>query len=197
MANIQMYVRVRVHDKDGNLVHDHQEESRSLVKAFLAGLLANMSSTGGTTITHNDIGDISRNIEAALSSGVIVFGAWGSINVDTNGIVIGTTNTAVDITDNKLAAQIADGTASGEMLHAAQSFATDITISDPDATFLTSRTFTNSSGGSITVRETGIYCTMQVANANRDFCMVRDVPTEVAVADGSTCTVDYTFKISE
>ncbi len=197
IVNLTMYVRIRVHDKDGRLLYDHEEESRSFVKAFLAGLLANMQGMTGTTITHDDIGDTSRNIEASNGNGLMMFNAGGAATDDTEGIVIGTSATAVDITDNKLVARIAEGTGAGQMNYALQTYANDITISDPDATFLTSRVFTNNSGSSITVRETGIYCNMQVANIDEDFCMVRDVPTEVVVVDGSTATVDYTFKITE
>lgn len=199
MSNIQMYVRIRVHDKDGNLVHDHEEKSRSLVKAFLAGLLGSMSNAnGGLSATHNDIAGAGKTISESGATNSVLFKAVGAVNDDTNGIIIGTTNTAVDITDEKLAAAISDGTASGEMLFGAQTYDTDITVSDPDATFLTSRTFTNSSGGSITVRETGIYGEIEdTTNSPFDFCIVRDVPTEVAVSNGSTVTVDYTFKISE
>lgn len=199
MSNIQMYVRIRVHDKDGNLVHDHQEESRSLVKAFLAGLLGSMGNiTGGLSATHNDIAGAGKTISESGATNLVLFKAVGAVNDDTNGIIIGTTNTAVDITDEKLVAAISDGTSSGEMLFGAQTYDTDITISDPDATFLTSRTFTNSSGGSITVRETGIYGEIEdTTNSPFDFCIVRDVPSPVTVSNGSTCTVDYTFKISE
>ncbi len=198
MANIQMYVRIRVHDKDGNLVHDHQEESRSLVKAFLAGLLANMSNSAGLGGTHNDILGAAKTIEVADAAAQAQFESKGTATDDDEGIVIGTTNTAVDITDEKLVAQVVHGTSSGQMEYELQTYSSDIAISDPNATFLTSRVFSNNSGGTITVRETGIYARIGTTTAVVfDFCIVRDVPTEVAVADSSTCTVDYTFKISE
>ncbi len=199
MANIQMYVRIRVHDKAGNLVHDHEEESRSLVKAFLAGLLAHMGDlTGGLSGTHDDVLASAETIQVGDAANQEIFRADGLITVDDNGIVIGTTNTAVDITDEKLVAKVVHGTSSGQMEYELQAYPADISISDPDAFFTTSRTFLNNSGGTITVRETGIYATIpQGATTMKDFCIVRDVPTEVAVLNGETCTVDYKFQISE
>ena len=84
------------------------------------------------------------------------------------------------------------------MTHQAQTWDTDITIADPDATFSCNRNFNNNSGGTITVRETGIQCvgTRTVSTA-ADFLMVRDVPTQVAVPNGGACNVAYLFKISE
>ncbi|GAI73856.1 unnamed protein product, partial [marine sediment metagenome] len=58
------------------------------------------------------------------------------------------------------------------------------------------RTFTNSSGGSITVREIGIYCFSTDTGAiARYFCIVRDVlATPQAVGNGEILTVQYTLR---
>ena len=58
------------------------------------------------------------------------------------------------------------------------------------------RSFVNGSGGSITVREIGVYCTADPGNLY--FCIVRDVlGSPVAVPDGGSITVIYTFKAVE
>lgn len=201
MTNIELFVSVQVWDRDGNVVQSLREPSRSLVKPFLAILLAQMIATAGSNPnlsgTHNDTGGTARTLHGAIGTNQLAYGAVGAVNDDTLGIVIGTGTTAVDITDTALATKIAEGTGSGQMTHQAQTYDGDITISDPDATFETNRDFNNNSGAQITVAETGVYCLAQAAGSARKFCMVRDVPTSVDVPDGGGCNVKYTFKISE
>lgn len=197
MPNIQIFVGIKAWDARGRLTHDVTEESKSLVQAFLAAMLAAMSNStlGGT---HPDTGGSARTLTIHSGNNLLMYRAKGLVNDATEGIVIGTDATVVDITDNQLVAQIAEGTGSGQMTHQAQTYDSNITISDPDATFSTARTFNNNSGGSITVKETGIYAAMtRTVSTLSDFCMVRDVPTELVVADSGLCQVTYTFKISE
>ena len=195
--NIKMYVRVRAWDQLGRITHDVKEPSGSLVQAFLGALLANMANIS-LSGTHLDITDTARTFTGATTTGQSQYRADAVLGVDTNGIVIGTTNTPVDITDNKMLAQIAHGTGSGQMTYASMVLPTNITISDPNATFVISRNFNNNSGATITVREVGIYTDMtRTVGSLGDFCMVRDVPTELAVVDGGGAQVEYTFQISE
>ncbi len=112
---------------------------------------------------------------------------------DLYGIVVGSDNTPVDILDYKLGVKIVGGTESGQLIYQEPLFDSDVTVSDPDCTFDMWRNWNNNSGGSVTVRETGIYTW-----TNSDFfCIVRDVPTEITVPDGGGCYVKYTPKITE
>ena len=195
--NMTLTVGIKVWDAKGRITADFVEESRSLVKVFLAQLLAEMSALS-LSGTHNDVDDNARTRTGTSGNGLTAFRSRGLVSDATEGIVIGTSNTVVDITNTKLVAKIAEGTSSGQMVHAAQTYDTDITIVDPDATFSCNRNFNNNSGGTITVRETGIQCvgTRTVSTA-ADLLMVRDTPTEVAVPNGGGCNVAYTFQISE
>ena len=197
VLNMSLYVSIKVWDKDGRIIRSVYEESHSLVQAWLAQLLANM---GFITLsgTHNDIGGSARTITSSTSANLVAYRSVGAVNDATEGIVIGTGSTAVDITDSKLVAQIAEGTSSGQMTHQVQTYPANITISDPDATFAINRNFTNNSGGQITVAEIGIYARLtHTVNTEGDFCIVRDVPASVDVPNGGGCNVAYSFKISE
>ncbi|GAI80495.1 unnamed protein product [marine sediment metagenome] len=124
------------------------------------------------------------------------FNINGMLNEDVHGIVIGTGNTPVDITDYQLVAQIMDGSAAGQMIHNAEAFDATVTVSDPDCTVDTWRNFNNNSGASITVKETGLYCYSSTPTLYY-LCLVRDVPAEIVVPDGGGCYVKYTAKITE
>lgn len=186
---VGFFLEVGAWDKAGRLYHQQRQRSRSPVQAFLKGLLAHMGEIGVTT---TDTGGTPRGVTAHSLN----FTIKGALGVDGYGIVIGTDNTVVDITDTKLVAQIMHGSGAGQMIHNAVATDTIITISDPDATFDAWRNFNNNSGASITVRETGMYCGFYAAGSF-NFCIVRDVPTQIVVPDGGGCYVKYTAKITE
>lgn len=191
---IGFFLEVGAWDKAGKLYHQERLRSRSPVRQLLSIILAGIGEANVASVT--DTAGASKTIDY---DGTAHLNALGPINTSARGIVIGTDATAVDMTDTKLVAQIAHGTGSGQMIHNLQVCASAITVADPDATFETYRNFNNNSGATITVRETGIYVNNSVTGtpATGYFCIVRDVPTAVAVPDGGGCYVLYTLKITE
>lgn len=185
-------VRIKAWDATGHTFHDCEELSGSPLKQFLQLILlrmfgadvANMVERGGTTQT------------ARYSNTANMMDATGAAGAF-KGISIGTDNTAVDIEDYTLGSRIAHGTGAGEMLHEAQSYPSDVTTSDPNVTFETSRNFNNNSGVSITIQETAIYAEQDCLVASGYFCILRDTPTPVTVPDGGGATVTYTLTITE
>jgi len=117
-------------------------------------------------------------------------------NEDWIGIVVGTGSTAVTIDDYKLATQIMNGTGSGQMRHLASTPGSPSVVGS-DCSFLTSRTFLNNSGDSITIRESGIYCRCKGPTYYGYANIVRDVfSTPQAVPDGGSITIDYTLRVT-
>lgn len=188
-ALIGFWLEVGAWDAKGRVFHQERALSRSPLQQLLELLLAHMFFI---TVSITDTGGTPRDCQANTQS----FNAKGTLNQDLHGIVIGTGNTPVDITDYQLVAQIMDGGGAGQMIYNAEGFDTSVTIADPDATFETWRNFNNNSGAGITVKETGIYCYAD-ASGLVYLCLVRDVPTEIIVPDGGGCYVKYTAKITE
>lgn len=185
-------VEIGAWDRQGKLYHQVREPSRSPVLAFIELLLVQMQPSVSQTI--KDPLDADHTIAERAQN----FNIEAAINVDTRGIIIGTDATAVDILNNKLIALIEDGTASGEMIYQVQQFDATVTIADPDATFDVWRNYNNNSGGTITVRETGIASDMvDSVGAIKKALLIRDTPSSVAVSDGGGCYVKYTLKITE
>ncbi|KKL92336.1 hypothetical protein LCGC14_1885690, partial [marine sediment metagenome] len=114
------------------------------------------------------------------------------------GTMVGTGNTAVSMLDNALAAKIAHGTSSGQMEHGAVSLAATADSSATESSLVITRSFTNSSGGSISVAETGVQVlTRDSAAANQFFLIIRDVlSSAVVVNNGQVITVTYTIKVT-
>jgi len=176
-------------DRHHRIIQQFREPLRSPVQQFLEILLRHMNADVGQTVT--DTGGTAR----AIAPGSVVFDADALINDDTHGIVVGTGSTAVDIANSKLVTKIAAGIGAGQMIQAAMLFDATVTVTATQATFNMWRNFTNNSGGSITVAETGIY--VQASQSNWYFCIFRDVPSSIAVPDGGGCYVKYTLEISE
>ena len=124
---------------------------------------------------------------------------WGSAT--TLGIVIGTGTTAVAPTDYQLATQIIDGTSSATIEHFPCA-GTGFTTAGLTASFTMERLFRNSSGGSITVNETGIYCGTDRHSGfgtlyKFQICIIRDlVSPGFAVLNGEYMRIIYTISVT-
>lgn len=185
-ALIGFWLELGVWDSEGRLIHRQRQLSRSPVKQFLQILLGNFAIT---------IGDVIKDTSGALKGFTAQYMmCTANAGEDGWGIVLGTDNTPVDILDYKLIAQIMEGVGAGQLLHQGSNFDADVTVADPDCTFDMWRNFNNNSGGSIIVKETGIY--VRVGTTDK-FCIVRDVPSQVTVPDGGGCYIKYTPKITE
>lgn len=143
------------------------------------------------------MGNITLNMTWVSGSGNIAahannFASANSIDVSTQGVVIGTGTTAVTATDSKLATQITTGSGSGQLRYLAGTYNT-LTTDSTGSQFQIVRPFINNSGASITVNEIGIYCL--AGSGGAPVCMVRDVlGSGVAVGAGQTITVTYTLR---
>lgn len=113
----------------------------------------------------------------------------------TRGIVVGTGTTAEDFDDYILAAQIAHGTGAGQLSYGL----TGNPAFGGDKTITWARSFTNGSGSTINVAETGlIFRTYQWDTACQDYFLVaRDVlDSVVAVANGQILEVLYLLSVT-
>lgn len=175
--------------------------SESYTRHFITILAVNMGvptaypATGptatGATATANTIQDVTGSSIPNLSFN-------GAAADQYLGIVVGTGTTAVTISDNSLETIINHGIGAGQLSYGAVSF-TDPAVSGATARYVATRTFTNNSGGSITVNESGVYANGLYSTPNSYFkyCIIRDIIAGgVAVADGKVLTVQYTIGVT-
>ena len=116
-----------------------------------------------------------------------------SAGTSTNGLVVGTGTNVVALADTALQTQIAHGTSAGQLDYGASVVNAPSSDSTSTSLILT-RVFANSSGGSITVREIGVYAGMLITTgATQRFCIVRDLAT-IALTNGDQLTLNYILK---
>jgi hypothetical protein len=184
-------IKLQVHDGDRVLVFDDIQRGHSWTRNFWNTCAYMMIDGTGATVT---FGAGYMNLKYNPTYGYIVAvqsagipQCNGLITETNRGIIIGTGDTAFSTEQYGLDAQILHGNGSGQMAysaHAARTFA----YTGGTKTWKTTiyRIFNNNSGGSITVKETGLYATVT------SFLIERSVldPT-VAVANAAQLTVTY------
>lgn len=188
--NIDAYITTELFSKDGKLLWKKKRRSESFVEAFLSILLVqfnpsvdvdNVTDTGGTERTV---------IENAAS-----FNVEAGANNSGYGVVVGTGDNAVIATNYALETQVAHGITSGTLSHSAVTFGS-LTVASPSVSVTILRDFTNLSGGTITIKEEGLYVYAKSDEpSTRNFCIIRDIETTgVEVADGENLRVTYTIE---
>ncbi|MBA7639846.1 hypothetical protein ES703_47506 [subsurface metagenome] len=187
------FITAVVRDRDGKVIGRERHKLRSYVRAYNHLLNAQARTIEGPpdpAITTKDTGNTERNIHYAD----IAFRCNAPIGTTTYGIRVGTDNTAVDIEQYALIAEIAQGSGAGQMEHQAVVF-TDIGVAANVCSFEVERVILNNSLGVINVAEGAIYCQgKDTLGTTRYFMIARDLIT-LAVPDGGAITVTYTLRV--
>jgi len=197
-------IEYEVRDKNGKLIKKGKFPAKSwvgnivgLLSAILSMWSSAKDSCYATPSSRADLTDVSGtargiSISVCTSAGYTVLGGCAPAGETTAGIVVGSSDTPVSLSQYSLGALIPHGTGSGQLQYGATNVET---ISKGAAwLFRIVRTFTNGSGASVTVREIGLYVRLGLPSSPYYYsCMLaRDVPTSpIIVPDGSTLTVRY------
>ena len=190
---ILAFIEATVFDRDGKVISHKKKPSRSFVRGFnhiLCAQIRQESTPDPVIPTKNTGGALVnlRNSSACLR-------ADGPVGIDDYGIVVGTSNQAVDIEDYALIAAVAEGVGAGQMNHQAGS-ATYLGVAAGVSSFTVDRSILNNSGDTINIEEVGIYVTATRTPTIATYVMVmRDLVSQ-AVPDGGGITVTYTIRIA-
>jgi len=191
-----------VSDKSGKIKTQKTELGHSFLQNFIIALFGffaryhcpddDLVDTGGTSRTGSPTYSTSG---PAYSDEV--FDCNAPSTNDDFGVLIGTDDTAVDIADYALGAKIIEGSGSGQMNYGSHS--TVSPVSDVGNTYSyagITRTISNNSGASITVKEVGlVWSSYWDTSATRYFLLLREVlGSPISVADGEILTVTIRVK---
>jgi len=180
----------------GGVKSVEETKSKSFVNAFIRALCAqfgggtqSIDEIGGSPINYG-LGDTGFEINISGGGGSHPY-SISSLNSEM-GIVVGTSDQAVVITDYALISKVDHGNETGQLEYFG-SFVSDLVVAGSDASVYFERIFRNSSGGSIDINEIGVYGYTD----NGTICTIRDVlVSPVAVADDEYLKVKYTIKVS-
>ena len=182
-----LYYSYQVKDASGRItVPFRRRTAQSFLIGFATWLALKMSLLQPQSVT--DTGTVSRTIRGLSSIATTI-----ASGTSTGGLVVGTGTNAVALSDTALQTQIAHGTGAAQLQYGASVVALPSSDSTSTSCILT-RVFTNASGGTITVREIGVYAVMSdTAGDGRNVCIVRDTVT-IALLNGDQLTLNYILK---
>jgi hypothetical protein len=192
-------LELEVKDKDGKVIKRHVQDARSFLPNYMKWLLVTLGNKSlsvidingnAVAITNNRIGQTTTNFLNHILA---------PAGNDGNGIRVGSSNQPVSPLDYNLIAFIPTGTSAGRLQYGACDTDVNILLSGNESSFIASRTFTNASGGAVTVGEAGIVMFHFIQDGTLEdvrFLIARDaIATPISVPDGATLTVRYKFRI--
>ena len=179
-----LYYSAVVHDAHGRVIRRYRRRiSQSFVANFLLKLYLRLGFTANQSFT--DTGGSSRSITTSN-----YWATSATVTTSTYGLVVGTGTNAVTINDTKLQTQVAHGVGAGQLQYGAS--VTNLPAADATGTSLIlTRDFSNGSGGTITVKEIGIY--VNDPTVSFKFCLARDLAT-ISITNGSQLTLNYEMR---
>lgn len=202
---MRAYLKVK---KNNKIIID--KKSKSFLIAF-CGLMARQWCQSSDTL--NDTGGNSHTLgEQGAAFCLDSPGGYGhfysylgekhsSVLRDHRGIVIGSGTGTVAPNDHGLGNQISSGEKSGTILRIGEAVhGLTIDTGTDTASFKILGIFKNISGGSIDVKEVGIYVQGDVGTQSYPnyfgYCILRDNITTISLADGEYLEVEYTISIA-
>lgn len=196
MVTQTLLYRVIVTDKNGKIEkRTHWKKSRSFVLGWNQLIQIATAHSYNVIVTNTVIKDTSgANQTCGRTAGSeLLLGLIGEVNNANYGLVIGTGANAVSNIDNALQTPIANGVGAGQMVFSVGTYIA-AGVSGSNVDFILSRTFLNSSGGTITVNEIGaVAATANNAVTEVYILVIHDLAT-VAVNNTKTLTVQYTLR---
>ena len=206
------HIRRSVITPEGEVVAEVTERSRTWVKHYWSWLFnkfcfINDTSSGGgddRLWIKNSGGTVQgQNYGLGLAGGnreIDIMTAFsGALNADYFGIIVGTGTAGESFTDYSLSARVNPGVAAGEMTHGAMAYVDPTYNAGSKQWSIThNRVFTNSSGGNITVTESGLHMYLALrGGGNTGYIMMcRDLwSSSFVVVNGNTLSVDYTLTV--
>lgn len=203
--NIGLAYEIAVYDKDGNLKEHREEEAKCLVANFLKMLRSYyiLGVPSGYATAHTmettpvvDITGVVKNVApdtyskwapAILPGG---FRAMGGEGNDLFGIVIGSGDVAVALSDYALQSKISNGSGPGQLAYGAVTIP-DVSETGNEMVMRIRRFFENRGSESVEFSEIGLY--HEYTHPATGYVMsMRDVlPQPVSLAPGEGCVVVY------
>jgi hypothetical protein len=199
------YITIIVRDSNRNIVNIHRQRSHSPTQNFILyfvpiyylysnNISITITNTSNTTYTNssNPSFGISYPSNQSNKPSYLVMIAVGS----------GSQSNAYNAYN--LAAPIANGTGTGQLVYGSPSISTSITVSGSSAYFYISQTFNNNSGGTVTITEVGIITglaqlivTGSVVGSTVQLLVWYDVlSSSISVPNGGSVTIYYTFTVN-
>lgn len=193
MSNVSGEVEVIVLDKDGKEIHREKKPMDSFTQNVMN--LLGMFDAGGWVAIDVNGNSVTFTFKNATDNYLYNAEVLAPSGEDKYGILVGSSDTAFDVTQYNLGSKISHGTGSGQLQYG------DTSVVDYGADYKTwQRAFDNLSGADVVVKEIGMFAkvTREESGVPKEYyvMLARDVITTTTVPNGGRLIVKYTFKIN-
>jgi hypothetical protein len=202
------YLTIIVIDEKGEIVKVHKQWSHSPTSNFIGMLLPTnwFLNTGNSwTITNTNGTGYKHLITTGNNNNAFYYPA-SNTNYPTYLVMIqvGSGQQSNPYSAYSLAAPIANGTGTGQLLYGSPSVLQTPTVSGSSISFTISQAFNNQSGGTVTITEVGILLNISMWNISTgvignwgNFLMWYDVlSSPISVSNGESIVIYYTFTVN-
>jgi hypothetical protein len=200
-----------VRDKDGNVIKRYKQKSHSPTSNFI-GLMLPVSYYGALNVCWTLTTTSNTTFKYVPANNSCANGNFNFINYPGNGdnynvylinIMVGSGTQSNPYNTYNLASPIANGSGTGKLLYSSPTIPTNITINGNQAYFIVSQTFTNQSGGTITISEVGLIISITVSQTNENGRGSGNILTwydvlssPISVGSGQSTAIYYTFSVN-
>lgn len=176
---IDVWLHWENRDSNGKLIsRSRKKKAKSFTKHLINKMYCEFANT--TMASQTNVTDGSGTFNGSQP---LLNAASGD---DSFGPVVGSGSTAVSISNTKLVTKIAQAT----LAHGATTFTAATTVGNSQK-FTIQRTFTNNSGGTVTVNEVGLY----ISDVLGKWLIERTLSTR-AIDNATTATLTYTIQVT-
>jgi len=205
LPTFNAYLTIIVRDSNGKVVKVHRQRSHSPTKNFLQLLIPfYYLSSNNISITIVNTSNSSTTFTPATAAGISYPSNQKNYSSYLVMIQVGSGSQSNPYNAYSLAAPIANGTGTGQLVYGTPSVSTSITASGSSAYFYVSQTFNNNSGGTVTITEVGIITNINIygpyGGNNYSFGNILvwyDVlSSSISVSNGGSVTIYYTFTVN-
>jgi len=202
------YLTVVVRDSEGKLVKVHRQRSHSPTANFI-GLMLPLTyfNVTGSSYTIKTTGGSTYNYEPAINPTAQCISYPNTADNYPSYIImiqVGSGQQSNPYAAYSLAAPIANGSGTGQLVYGNPSVSSNITVSGSSAYFTISQTFNNNSGGTVTITEVGIITYLQFSqsynnnplNFGQVLVWYDVLNSSISVANGGSVTIYYTFTVN-
>lgn len=218
---IRGWIDVEVRDREGRVAAKGRHEMRSFVNNILRVLHGYMNSSDGTPL--GDFSSASTTVVGPTGASTSIYIKLyfdGNLNIDRRaggcpiclgapdnddsyGIVVGSSDTPLSLDQYSLGSKIPHGSGAGQLDYGTSTSTEtlDTGVTPPVYRLRIVRPFTNTSTGSVTIREVGIYARSYWKREggvleDKKYMVGRDVlPTPYTIPAGGSASVSVTLEV--
>jgi len=188
--------RLVVRDAQGRIMRIEEAPSKSFILNFLYLWWLNLNLNNTDSISA--VNSSGQQTTTPLVQPQFWYVAFGGNSAPYSGIQAGSGTSAPSASSPYLESLILSGTGSGQLSYGTNTVTSPLLSSNPGTMTIT-RTFTNNSGGSVTVGEIGLATNQATPTENVYYAvlLIHDVLSSAAsVPNGGTITVTYTLQVN-